>query len=63
MILITVDIDIMQAMDRIVCTFHVQQSDVQERACHIVYGPMEATVELRVNRATVSLILCAIGRY
>ena len=30
----------MQAMDRIVCTFHDQQSDVQERACRIVYGPM-----------------------
>ena len=35
-----VDVDIMQAMDRIVCTFHDQQSGVQERACRIVYGPM-----------------------
>lgn len=35
-----VDVDIMQAMDRIVCTFHDQQSGVQEKACRIVYGPM-----------------------
>ena len=30
----------MQALDRIVCTFHDQQSSVKENTCSILYGPM-----------------------
>ena len=35
-----VDVEIMPALGRVICTFRAHQSTVQEKTCSIFYGPM-----------------------